>query len=500
MTQEEIVRRERVEHMRESGLDPYPTHPVRTHMLQDVMDSFDVLLEQKAPVTCAGRVRLIRKHGGLSFVQLQDASRIMQLALHKDQIGEELYTQFHEFVDVADFLEITGVVFHTKKGEPTIDVASFRILAKSLLPLPEKFHGLTDVEARYRERELDLIMNADVRDRFMARSKLVSSMRRFLDEQGFMEVETPVLQPIPGGASAKPFVTHHNALNADLYLRIAPELYLKRLVVGGFEKIYEIGRCFRNEGIDYAHNPEFTMLELYWAFAETEAFITMLENLLMTVIKEAIDPLPDTLKNANIQFTAPFPRLTFQQAILEACGINIDEILTGDAMIAAVREKNLSIDFTGCIGMGEYYDALWKHTARPKITQPTWVFDYPTALKPLAKAKEADPSKSACVQLIIEGAEVVNAYYNELNDPIDQRNRFVEQQVLREKGSEEAQWMDEAFLSALEHGMPPTSGVGIGIDRLIAFLTNAPNLKEVILFPTLKPKTVETPAVENPEV
>lgn len=495
MTQEEVVRRERLEKMKSQGLDPYPSGSLRTHMLQEVMDNFEPYLANQTSVICDGRVRLIRKHGGLTFVQLQDASRIMQLALHKDQIGEATYEQFHEFVDVGDFLEVTGVVFNTKKGEPTIDVKAFRIMSKALMPLPEKFHGLTDVEARYRERELDLIMNADVRNRFIARSKLVASMRRFLDTNGFMEVETPMLQPIPGGASAKPFITHHNALDADLYLRIAPELYLKRLIVGGFEKIYEVGRCFRNEGIDYAHNPEFTMLELYWAFAETESFITLLENLLMTVIHDAIDPLEEGLKNPDIHFSAPFPRLTFRQAILDACGIDIDLIHTGEVMMTACREKQLSVDFGGCVGMGEYYDALWKNTARPNIIQPTWVFDYPTALKPLTKAKEEDPTKSACMQLVIQGAEVVNAYYHELNDPIDQRNRFEEQQTLREKGSEEAQWMDDAFLSALEHGMPPTSGVGIGIDRLIAFLTNAPNLKEVILFPTLKPKVPETPEV-----
>lgn len=491
MTQEEIVRRERLEKMKMEGLDPYPSGSNRTHMLQEVMSGFESFFADQTSVICAGRVRLIRKHGGLTFVQLQDASRTMQLALHKDQIGEATYEQFHEFVDVGDFVEVTGVVFNTKKGEPTIDVKAFHIVSKALLPLPEKFHGLTDVEARYRERELDLIMNADVRSRFIARSKLVSSMRRFLDTNGFMEVETPMLQPIPGGASAKPFVTHHNALDADLYLRIAPELYLKRLIVGGFEKIYEVGRCFRNEGIDYAHNPEFTMLELYWAFAEKESFIHLLEDLLMTVIHEAIDPLADELKNTEIQFIAPFPRLTFRQAILDACGIDIDLVAEPEPLLALCKEKGIFVDFTGCVGMGEYYDALWKSTARPNVLQPTWIFDYPTSLKPLTKAKEEDPTKSACIQLVIQGAEVVNAYYNELNDPIDQRNRFEEQQTLREKGSEEAQWMDEAFLSALEHGMPPTSGVGIGIDRLIAFLTNAPNLKEVILFPTLKPKNQE---------
>ena len=492
MTQEELVRRERLEQIKTQGINPYPSSTSRTHMLAEVFDAFDSMLAAEATVTCCGRIRLIRKHGGLTFVQLQDDSRTMQLALHRDQIGEEIYQKFHDILDIADFIQITGKLFHTKKGEPTIDVQAFTLLSKSLLPLPEKFHGLTDVESRYRERELDLIMNPEVKSRFVARSKMVSSMRTYLNDSGFMEVETPILQPIPGGASAKPFITHHNALNADLYLRIAPELYLKRLIVGGFEKIYEIGRCFRNEGIDYAHNPEFTMLELYWAFANTESFMTMLEQLLVHAIHEAIDPLAAELKNPDIQFNAPFPRITFREAILSACGIDIDLLKTESSVIEATRAKNLSIDFGGCVGMGEYFDALWKYTARPNIIQPTWIFDYPAALKPLAKAKSEDATKSASVQLVVQGAEVVNAYYNELNDPIDQRNRFEEQQTLREKGSEEAQWMDEEFLNALEHGMPPTSGVGIGIDRLIAFLTNAPNLKEVILFPTLKPKLSES--------
>ncbi len=485
MTQEEIVRRERLEKMEAAGIEPYPSGSSRTHMLQEVMDQFEAYLADQTSVVCAGRVRLIRKHGGLTFVQLQDASRMMQLALHKDQIGEEQYNQFHEFVDVGDFIELTGVVFNTKKGEPTIDVKQFHIAAKSLLPLPEKFHGLTDVEARYRERELDLIMNAESRERFIVRSKMISAIRRFLDEKGFMEVETPILQPVPGGASARPFITHHNALDADLYLRIAPELYLKRLLVGGFEKIYEIGRCFRNEGIDYSHNPEFTMLELYWSFADAETFIQMLEDLLSHAVSASL--------GEKENFSVPFPRITFREAILNACGIDIDSTRTIDEIMDACKEKNIQVDFGGCVGIGEYYDALWKGTARARMEQPTWVFDYPIELKPLARAKTEDKTKSASAQLVVNGAEVVNAYYHELNDPIDQRNRFAEQQALREKGSEEAQWTDEEFLRALEHGMPPSSGVGIGIDRLVAILTDAPNLKEVILFPTLRPKTIEAP-------
>jgi lysyl-tRNA synthetase class 2 len=314
-------------------------------------------------------------------------------------------------------------------------------------------------------------------------------MRSYLDARGFLEVETPILQPIPGGASARPFVTHHNALGADFFLRIAPELYLKRLVVGGFEKIYEIGRCFRNEGIDYSHNPEFTMLELYWAYANKDAFIAFLEELLTTVIAESLGTLKvaATEGSKEIDFTGPWPQKTFRQAIIDACGIDIDELTSTKDVIAAVKKAKVKIDFSKCVGMGEHLDELWKRTARPVLEGPIWIFDYPVDLKPLAKAHPVDKSKSSTVQLVIQGAEVVNAYYHELNDPIDQRARFVAQEQLREEGSEEAQHLDEAFLSAIEHAMPPTSGVGIGIDRFVAFLTGAPNLKEVILFPTLKP-------------
>ncbi|OGL61779.1 lysine--tRNA ligase [Candidatus Uhrbacteria bacterium RIFCSPHIGHO2_01_FULL_47_10] len=494
-----MVRRERLEKMKTAGLDPYPSGSLRTHMLQEVMDNFESFLANQTSVICDGRVRLIRKHGGLTFVQLQDASRMMQLALHKDQIGEETYEQFHEFVDVGDFLEVTGIVFNTKKGEPTIDVKAFRIMSKALMPLPEKFHRLTDVEARYRERELDLIMNADVRERFIKRSKLISSLRHFLDDRGFLEVETPILQPIPGGANARPFITYHNALDADLYLRIAPELYLKRLMVGGFEKVYEIGRLFRNEGIDFAHNPEFTTIELYWAFVKDKVtYVDFLEEIMRHIINASMGSLHVPYGEGEIDFESAWPRKTFREAIIEDCGIDIDLYKTESELIAIVREKKLDVDFKNAVGIGEHYDQLFKKTARAHITQPVWIFDYPVELKPLAKESPEDPTKSASVQLVVHGMEIINAYYHELNDPIEQRRRFVAQEDLREQGSEEAQFLDEEFLSALEHGMPPTSGMAIGIDRLVAFLTNAPNLKEVILFPTLKPKTPET--TPEPEV
>jgi lysyl-tRNA synthetase class 2 len=477
MPSERDVRIERQMALQAAGQSPYPVDTHRTHQAADIKTRFAELEASGLEVVVAGRVMAMRQIGALCFIRLQDASGQIQVVLREADTVE--YAQFVALLDVGDIIEARGSAFTTKTGEQSVLGQTVRMLSKSLLPLPEKWHGLADVELRYRQRELDFLTNPTARQNIILRSKMVTAMRRFLDGHDFLEVETPILQPIPGGANARPFITHHNALGSDFYLRIAPELYLKRLVVGGFEKIYEIGRCFRNEGIDYSHNPEFTMLELYWAFAEKEEFVNFLEQLLMTVVKESVGDLPD--------FTAPWPRITFQQAILEACGIDIDSLETIEDLIKEVKVRKLKLDFKGCYGLPEYLDELWKKTARASMTSPTWVFDYPLGLKPLAKAHPTDPRKSASVQLVVQGAEVVNAYYHELNDPLDQRQRFQDQQSLKEQGSEEAQWTDEAFLTALEHGLPPTSGVGIGIDRLAMLLTGAPNLKEVIAFPTLKP-------------
>ncbi len=490
MSDEASIRLQRLELLRSKGIDPYPSEVTRTHTVAEVLRGFDELLATQTSVSIVGRVRLIRKHGGLTFLQLQDGSGAMQAALKKDVLEKEAYDFFHESIDIGDFLQMSGSVFLTKKGEQTVLCSSYVLLSKSLEPLPEKWHGLTDVEARYRQRELDLIVNPEVKERFIKRSKLISSLRHFLDERGFLEVETPILQPIPGGASARPFVTHHNALDAQFYLRIAPELYLKRLLVGGFEKIYEIGKVFRNEGIDYAHNPEFTMLELYWSFCKSrDTFIDFLEELVRTTMQQSIGSLRVPYGEEEIDFGVAWPRKTFRQAIIDSCHIDIDNHQTESSLISAAQQQKLGVDFAGCIGMGEHFDQLYKKTAREQIVSPTWIFDYPLDLKPLTKASPDDPTKSASVQLVVHGMEIVNAYYHELIDPIDQRQRFLAQEMLRERGSEEAQFVDEEFLSALEHAMPPTSGVGIGIDRFIAFLTNAPNLKEVILFPTLRPKS-----------
>ncbi len=486
---ERDVRLEKMRRLQASGLLPYAVEPVRTASCVEAIASFEAWSAGAQPVTLAGRLLTIRVHGGMLFADLADDSGKLQIALKQDEIGETAFSQFRDLLDPADIVEVKGVLFLTRRGEKSLSVSSWRPLTKALLPLPEKWHGLQDVETRYRARELDLLSNPDVRRQFLVRSRLVSALRRFLDGAGFLEVETPMLHPIPGGANARPFITHHNALDADFYLRIAPELYLKRLVVGGFERVYEIGRCFRNEGIDHTHNPEFTMLELYWAYAQREPFMRFLEAMIAHMVTAAIGSSVVELQGNALSFEAPFPRKTFREAILEATGIDIDDCPTEASLRAAIDRAGLRIDLAGCHGRSECLDELYKKTARARIVQPTWVMDYPADMKPLANVSPDDPTKSACAQLVVCGAEVVNAYYHELHDPLVQRERLEAQEALASAGSEEAQRLDEAFLKALEHGLPPTSGVGIGIDRFVSLITGAGILKEVILFPTLRPQS-----------
>jgi len=489
MQDEAQIRREKMQALREAGVDPYPVASSRSMLVGDALADFDALAEKGTEMTLAGRLLTTRLHGAILFADLADETGSVQLVVKDDTLGSESFGRFRDMIDPGDIVEASGALFKTKRGERSLDVKNWKILTKALLPLPEKWHGLQDIEKRYRERELDLLSNAEVKHRFLVRSRLISSLRRYLDAKQFIEVETPILQSVPGGANARPFITHHHALDIDLYLRIAMELHLKRLVVGGFERVYEIGRCFRNEGIDYAHNPEFTMIELYWAYASKEPYIAFLEEMLQTVVREATEGLTVVQQSGEtIDFTAPYPRVTFSDAIKNACGIDIDVLKTETEVEKAAKAKKLSIDFSDCHGLGEFVDELYKKTARPKIIQPTWVFDYPAELKPLAGVHPDDPTKSTSCQLIVMGAELLNAYYHELADPVVQRVHLESQQALREQGSEVAQRIDEEFLRALEHGMPPTSGMGFGIDRLAAFLTGAPNLKEVILFPTLRPE------------
>ncbi len=490
MPEERDVRLSKLEALKRAGMDPYPKTADRTHEVNRLLADFDAFAASAELLVLAGRVMTIRVHGGMMFADLRDESGQIQLVFKEDGLSEA-FNLFRDTIDPGDFVEAHGSAFLTKRGEKSLLISDWRILSKALLPLPEKWHGLSDVELRFRQRELDLIANPEVRERFVVRSKLVSSMRAFLDGQGFLEVETPVLQTLAGGAAARPFITHHNALGIDLYLRIAPELFLKRLVIGGMEKVYEIARCFRNEGIDHSHNPEFTQIELYWAYAGKERFLGFIESMLQAMLQDAFGKTVIERENGTLDFSGAWPRVTFREAIEQATGIDIDKISDIPALKAAVKAAKVKVDFKGLVGMGEHLDELYKKTARAKITGPVWVLDYPVAMKPLAGRNPDDPEKSATAQLVVDGAEIINAYYYELNDPLDQRARFEEQQKLSEEGSEEAQPKDEEFLAALEHGMPPTSGMGMGIDRLVAILTSAPSLKEVILFPTLRPKQEE---------
>lgn len=483
MIPEEIARRERLKAIH-SGTEPYPRNAQRTHHAREVLEQFESLKKSATEFFVAGRVRAIRKHGGLTFVRLEDESGIIQVVLHRDVIGAELYTGFHEQADVGDFYSFGGMAFHTKRGEPSVDAKKYTLLTKSLLPLPEKWHGLADTEIRYRKRYLDLIANESVRNIFKIRSKIVSEMRRFYEDEHFMEVETPILQPQAGGAEARPFVTHHNALDADLYLRIAPELYLKRLLVGGFERVFEIARCFRNEGISFQHNPEFTQVECYWAYANREMMIDHIERL-MTRIIESVTGGSRTVEHDGVMlnFEGPLPRMEFYDLVLKETGIDLTELTNEDALRSAMEKQNIKTE--GIIGFGGLADEIWKKRVRPSIIQPTFVLNYPAAMKPLAKRNPENREQSSNVQLLIKGMEVMNGF-DELNDPLEQEARFKEQEALKERGSEEAQGVDLDYLEALKIGMPPAAGYGIGIDRLCTLLTSVHNIKEVILFPTLK--------------
>lgn len=486
LTEEEAIRQSKLHKLEEAGINPYPSQVTRTHTVHDVLYSFDELMKKQETVIIAGRLRMKRAHGGLSFAHVEDGTEKMQIALRKNNLGAK-YQIWQELIDIGDFVEIEGKVFLTKTNEKTLEVKHFRILAKSLLPLPEKWHGLEDIETRYRKRYLDLISNPGIKTIFLKRAKIIKFIRDFLDQQGFLEVETPILQAVAGGAAAKPFITHHQALNADLYLRIAPELYLKRLVVGGLEKVYEIARCFRNEGIDFQHNPEFTQVEFYWAYADYEDLMKLVEEMITKMLLEINGSLELKYKDTKLDFSLPWPRLRFRDVVLKETGIDIDKANTEKSLLEAIKKNKLQLDSSKLYGYGDLAEALYKTYVRPKIIQPTLLLDYPAAMIPLAKRKDDDKTKIATVQLIVNGMEVFKAY-NELNDPLDQEKRFAEQEQARTAGAEEIGMSDRDFVEALRHGMPPTVGFGMGIDRLTALLTGSHNLKEVILFPTLRPQ------------
>jgi lysyl-tRNA synthetase class 2 len=478
------IRLKKLEAIEKAGISICPIKTKRTHKITEALKDFAKFSRSKKEIILAGRIKSLRIHGGATFLNIKDGTGEVQGFLRKDRVGEKAYKLFIDNFDIGDFVELRGILFETKRGERTIEVSDFKILTKSLLPLPEKWHGLKDIEERFRKRYLDLIFNPEAKKKFETRSQIIRKIRNFLEKEGFLEVETPILQPIYGGAKAKPFETHLNAFDLDMYLRIAPELYLKRLLVGGFEKVYEIGKCFRNEGVDRFHNPDFTMLEFYWAYADYKDLMKLTEGLFESILKNVFGKLEISYEGKKINFKTPWPRIEFSQLIRKYTKINIEEI-NQEGLERKAGELGLKLEKG--LAKAEILDEIYKKFCRPKIWEPTFIIHFPVGFQPLAKALEKDPQKLANFQLVVAGFELLNAF-SELNNPIEQRKRFEEQEKYFEKGFKEAQRMDEDFLEALEYGMPPAAGFGMGVDRLVCLLTDSHSLREVILFPTMKPR------------
>jgi lysyl-tRNA synthetase class 2 len=478
----------------ERGFEAYPYRFEASHTAQTLQDGYatnEPGSEFDERVNVAGRAMTVRQMGKVTFMTLQDASGRIQAYFQKDAL--ETYNALKK-IDLGDYLEVSGTLFVTKSGELTVRVAAWRPLVKSLRPLPDKFHGLSDKEQRYRQRHLDLMVNPEARQTFILRSKAVSYIRRYLDGLGFIEVETPVLQSVPGGAEAKPFVTHHNALQHDFHLRISLELYLKRLIVGGFEAVYEIGRNFRNEGLSYKHNPEYTMLELYWVGKDYLDILALVEDMYSKLIEKLTGSMRLTYQGTELDFTPPWPRVDYTGELAKRAGIDFDP-LDEERLRAWVREHHPSSG-DGSKGdsealaeqaIGHLYNKLYDLYVEPVLEQPTFVMDHPLAISPLAKAHRSRPGLVERFEPVVMGMELGNAF-SELNDPADQRRRFEAQQALRDAGDEEAQPLDEDFLAALEYGMPPTGGLGLGIDRLAMLLADKASIKDVLLFPLMKPE------------
>src|SRR5437660_4281127 len=487
---EQEARRLKLLALREKGIDPYPNRVQRTNTIIDVLEHFDELQRDERDVDLTGRIRLMRDMGKAAFAQIEDGTGRMQIYFRINEIGEDAYKTL-KLLDIGDFLQVSGFLFITRTGERTLHVREYRILSKGLRPLPEKYHGLEDKETRQRKRYLDLIANGDeVRQIFVIRSRTITAIRRYLDEHGFLEVETPILQPLYGGATARPFITHHNALDRDLYLRIAEELYLKRLIVGGFERVYEIGRNFRNEGIDRSHNPEFTMMECYQAFASYEDMMRLVEEMIHFIALEVKGTPRVAYQGTEIDLTPPWPRIRLLDAIAEFTGIEVDRFPDKESLATEMRAHGYEADPK--LGRGRLIDDLKGAMFRkgiPALRQALFLTDYPLDISPLAKLHPDLPRIVERFQPFIGGLECGNAF-TELNDPLDQRARFEDQMRQRAHGDEEAQVLDEDFLEALEVGMPPTGGLGLGVDRLVMLLADQESIRDVILFPTMR-KTVE---------
>jgi lysyl-tRNA synthetase class 2 len=484
-----LQRRAKMEELRRQGVNPFANDFPVSHTTADVVaahsdpDAAD--LENSAPpYVLAGRIMARRDFGKAAFIQVQDRKGRLQVYVSRDLVGEEAFDQFKK-LDLGDIVGLSGTPFRTKTGELSLRADAIRILTKSLQPLPEKWHGLTDVETRYRQRYLDLIVNPEVGDTFRSRSRIIGLIRQFMLGRDYLEVETPMMQPIAGGATAKPFITHHNTLKMDLFLRIAPELYLKRLVVGGFERVFEINRNFRNEGISIQHNPEFTMMEFYQAYATYKDLMDLTEELICHVAREVVGKLVFTYGGKEVNLTPPWDRLTVREAIVKYGNIDPSILEDREQLLRVAADLGLELDKN--IGHGKLLTELFDAVAEPKLWHPTFITEYPTEVSPLSRKNDANPEVVDRFELFIVGRELANAF-SELNDPLDQKERFLKQLVEKEAGDEEAHAMDEDYIRALEHGLPPTAGEGIGIDRLVMLLTDSASIRDVILFPQLRPE------------
>ncbi|SHK95440.1 lysine--tRNA ligase [Desulforamulus aeronauticus] len=476
------VRREKLQELLDQGVEPYGEKFERSCYTSEIIENFETM--DGTNVVIAGRIMAKRVMGKASFANLQDTWGNIQIYARLDDLGAEEYARF-EKLDIGDIIGCSGKVFRTRKGEITIHLDQYQVMSKSLRPLPEKWHGLKDVDLRYRQRYVDLIVNPEVRQTFITRSKIVRAIRNYLDNRGFLEVETPMMHPIAGGASARPFITHHNTLDMKLYMRIAPELYLKRLLVGGFDKVYEVNRNFRNEGISTRHNPEFTMIELYQAYGDFVTMMDLTEDLIAQVAQEVLGTTTVEYEGVEISLAKPWRRAPMLEIVKEYSGLDFTKLR--DAKEAYEAAKGLGLEIEKGASWGDILNLVFEEKVEDKLIQPTFIIDYPVDISPLAKRQKENPELTYRFELFIYGREMANAF-SELNDPIDQKGRFMAQVEKRKAGDEEAQMYDEDYVQALEYGMPPAGGLGIGIDRLVMLLTNSSSIRDVILFPLMRPR------------
>ncbi|MBL0687056.1 MAG: lysine--tRNA ligase [Sulfurospirillum sp.] len=498
--QYELQRVEKAELLKELGKNPY-THNIKrdstTKKFKDdheQIKNLENMRDKNKENTVAGRIKFLRHMGKAAFAKIEDDQGVLQVYFSKESIGEDWFKSVKKLIEVGDIISVTGFPFITKTGELSLHVKTLKLATKSITPLPEKFHGLTNKELRYRKRYLDMIMNYKIKETFRTRSKIVSLIRNFFEEKNFLEVETPMMHPIPGGANAKPFVTHHNALGVERYLRIAPELYLKRLIVGGFEAVFEINRNFRNEGMDLTHNPEFTMIEFYWAYHTYYDLMELTQEMFAMLLKQLKLPKKIPYGDIEIDFSKKFKILSYKNALIEIGGISIETLETKKSVLAYLKDKDEEVDEK--LSLGKLYEKLFDLYVEKKLINPTFIIDYPIEISPLARKKDDDQNIAERFELFIAGHEIANGF-NELNDPIDQYNRFTSQLKIKDEGDGSAHEMDEDYVRALGYGLPPTAGQGIGIDRLTMILTNEQSIRDVILFPAMKPVHVNNNKKED---